>query len=541
MRITECAVWDIESPMIDKWGPLGIKDIFCIAIKCMTAGKWEQTKVYTPQGVLVADGSLKDALDVLNSKPYIVGFNSVNFDGTVVENLGGNLTGQPIDLILYTRLMYNEAQLYSMDIAIPGMPKSLYGRQSLKAFGHRLAPDDSTNQKIEFEQFDKLTTEMMDYCIRDVDVTAQLFTHVFSSDRRPPASYMELEHKVASITRDVENFGMYIDVPAAKKLSQSLLLQRSAIERVINKVFHPLFLKDGKPKSTKKPMRHKVFSANPSFPKWTSYTPYRKPLKRFKSGKLRLPGKKAFKWFTAPQRTTYKYTNGEYQPIKLTKFKATDKQIIHWLHHLLSFEFGTFTKKGNIRVDRDLLNNLAKDLQNIVDNPSQQPLMTYAKDKLLSHPDPSTLISGISQLTKLMRVKKQLSQLSEAKSAASSPLLKVVREDGTITTRLNTAGTKTFRFTSSGGCLPISYKILTKEGPKYEYELTAEDIIVTFDTKTGLRTLSKLQGIHRYTSPVVNIIIGTTRFTCTPNHKWVTAENLLVETKNITKNTVIRL
>ena len=143
-----------------------------------------------------------------------------------------------------------------------------------------------------------------------------------------------------------------------------------------------------------------------------NFKPYTKPLKRFKSGKLKLPSKTKFKWFTTPHKLYFELKEGEHQPIKLTKFSATDAQIKYWLNHLYGFKFSTYTAKGNVKVDRD-------DLEALGDY-------------------------GV-ELRRLMKLKKDLSQLG----GTDSSLIAKCRPDSTITSRIDTNGTATGRFTSS--------------------------------------------------------------------------------------------
>ena len=89
-----------------------------------------------------------------------------------------------------------------------------------------------------------------------------------------------------------------------------------------------------------------------------SLRPYKRPLGRFKNGRIKLPSKTKYKWFTEPHTLYYEEKFGEYQPIKLTKFEGTDTQIRVWLKRLYNFEFKTYTAKGTVKVDRDELDIL---------------------------------------------------------------------------------------------------------------------------------------------------------------------------------------
>ena len=142
-----------------------------------------------------------------------------------------------------------------------------------------------------------------------------------------------------------------------------------------------------------------------------SLAPYRRPLGKFKNGRIKLPPKTKYKWFTEPHTLYYEEKYGEYQPIKLTKFEGTDNQIKVWLKRLHNFEFKTYTEKGTVKVDRDELETLGE----------------YGKD-----------------LRTYLKLKKDLSQLGGTENsliATCSP------KDQSIHGRVNTIGAATHRCT----------------------------------------------------------------------------------------------
>ena len=128
-----------------------------------------------------------------------------------------------------------------------------------------------------------------------------------------------------------------------------------------------------------------------------------------KNGNTKLRGSKYYKWFDTPHRLIYSYTVGEYQKIKLTQFDPGSRhKIRHWLKADTGFTFSTFTEKGTPKVDGDELEALGE----------------YGAD-----------------LRRYLKIVKDHSQLRG--------LLEAVREDSTITSRVDTNGTVTGRFTSS--------------------------------------------------------------------------------------------
>jgi len=517
------AIYDIETPYIDQWGSYGVNNIFCIAVKVVSEDSVEKTKIYTKHGELNADGNFKDALNAINSCDVRCGHNLVKFDDIVLTELGAVFTNKPFDTLLYSQVMYTKDQLLSMDYGVKDMPSNLYGKFSLKAFGYRLGKE----QKIEFEQFDKLTEDMMIYCKRDVDVTYNLYKHIINSDRYPNDKLMKLEHDVAHILSYLERDGFYLDKEKARRLSLDLTLELQAIQRSFAKVFKPMFLPDGKPQKTNKLIKRKLFiSATNYKDKWYysdkhyHFKPYGKPHKKYKSGRLRPFGKRAFKWFTMPHNLVIQEKDGEFQNIVLTKFKATDQQIIKWFKHLYNYEFSTYTDKGNIRVDRDVLKGFADYLKLSVD-----------KIPRLSSMSPEELETEFEAIEKLIRWKKILKDLSQL-SGTDNSLLAKQREDGCVTTSINQNGTVTGRVSS---CVPLDYKIATPNGPKLSTELKINDQVCAYNIETNKQVITSVKAVWLYQDKAVGTFTnGTINFTCTDNHKWLTTLGLL-EAKDITK------
>lgn len=144
-----------------------------------------------------------------------------------------------------------------------------------------------------------------------------------------------------------------------------------------------------------------------------TFKPYLKPLAKFKNGKFKFRGKKYYKWFTEPHTLYIEEKSGEFQNIKLTKFEATDNQIKTWLDRLYGFKFNIFTKKGNVKVDRDELRSLGD----------------YGKD-----------------LTRLIKVKKDISQLG---GTDNSLIQQFNPTTHAIHGRIDTIGAATHRSTHS--------------------------------------------------------------------------------------------
>ena len=115
---------------------------------------------------------------------------------------------------------------------------NIEGGHSLKAWGKRLGFD-----KMDFdtEDFDSgLTDEMIDYCIRDVEVLERLHNHLVHEMGEGWEQSIALEHEVAMHMARQERTGFKLDVPKASKLLAELRTRMVDIEMQMQRVFPPI-------------------------------------------------------------------------------------------------------------------------------------------------------------------------------------------------------------------------------------------------------------------------------------------------------------
>jgi DNA polymerase I-like protein with 3'-5' exonuclease and polymerase domains len=156
----------------------------------------------------------------------IIGHNIIGFDAPVLRKVWsiGIKKSKAVDTLILSRLLNPQ----------------LDGGHSLKAWGSRLS-----NNKIEFnfEDFDNgLTQEMQDYCIQDVKLTRDLYTHFMEQygDWRDASQSILLEHDIAVICRQQETNGFRLDIPAAISLRNELTDKMDYIEANVQSVFPPI-------------------------------------------------------------------------------------------------------------------------------------------------------------------------------------------------------------------------------------------------------------------------------------------------------------
>lgn len=245
------AVFDIEADLIPS------TQIYCIAVKVDD----QPTRIFTQYYLAASDGTLQQAIALINSCDYCVGHNILGYDLPTIARIIAPITAQPLDTLILSKLMYTKDQLISMDMGIPSYPKDLYGSFSLKAFGYRFS-----DYKGDFSDWSRLSTTMLTYCIQDVDLTHRLFTFLQSSPLYPPQQVIELEQSVASIIERQESNGFYFDIVKARDLNTRMLFKRMQLEHQLSAVFRPLLVASGKEVvPARESSKRKLWLPNPTY------------------------------------------------------------------------------------------------------------------------------------------------------------------------------------------------------------------------------------------------------------------------------------
>lgn len=254
------AVYDIETTAIEKNLQCLVRKVWAIGIKLIIDDVAQETKVYTTYHIEGTAGSLIEAKRLLLSADVIIGFNSISFDDTVLRSHWKVDLPTSLDLMIVAKLMFTKDELFAIDMDL-GLPKEHWGSYSLKAFALRLGQEE----KIEFEDWTKLSSEMVTYCKRDVDITYLFYEFLRTHPKFPLANVIELEMAVKRLIVEQETYGFYFNLEAARKLNTEMLTEKFKIDNKLGKTFTPRFLPEGKPQKTENLIKSKIWLDNPHY------------------------------------------------------------------------------------------------------------------------------------------------------------------------------------------------------------------------------------------------------------------------------------
>lgn len=339
MRYKQCVI-DIETPMF-KSLLSEIQKIYCISVKVDD----EPTKCFTYLYHKDSDGNLEAALKLINSCEYVIGHNIIKFDIPVIENIVGKVLPKRVDTLIDSKLMYPNEVLIAMDRLVKNYPPNLLGSYSLKAFGYRLGFN-----KIEYEDFTNLNSDMIEYCKRDVDLTYAVYKRLISKDNYPNENVREVEYHFAKCISDQQEYGFYFDYDRAINYATSLKINKLRIEHKFKTIFKPILIKDGDVITPSKEIRRKLYIPT-RLDSFRNIRAKKYQLKVDSKGKWKFP-KKSTKWFDKPHKLIYQITSGPYQKIKLQTFNPGSRtQVIDRIVKEYGWKPTNYTEKGAAKLE----------------------------------------------------------------------------------------------------------------------------------------------------------------------------------------------
>lgn len=185
--------------------------------------------------------TIAEGVKMLEEADYAVFHNGIRFDNPAIKKLFPSFTLKKIrDTLLMSQLLWPEIKQTDFDRARQGrLPKNLIGRYSLKAWGYRLG-----DYKGDYDGgWETWNPAMQTYCEQDIVVTRKLYQKC--CDKNYSEAALELEHDFAEVIFDMEEAGVDFNEAEAAKLYGELCQKRLDLERGLQALFPPWFLRDG--------------------------------------------------------------------------------------------------------------------------------------------------------------------------------------------------------------------------------------------------------------------------------------------------------
>lgn len=194
-----------------------------------------------------------------------VGHNSLDYDFPAISrcfphvlrwrNDRDPLWQNGVDTLIWSRLMYPPELLSVFDKRRPGFPGRLSGHHSLEAWGHRFH-----FYKYDQPSFDKLTKDMVDYCVRDTFITEKLYLYLKGKSWSPQS--LELEKQFAHEIGLMMMNGVGFDLQAAAFLNKQLSEREEELNDILQLEFGPRVIEWETPKKKLKRRKEEPWNLN---------------------------------------------------------------------------------------------------------------------------------------------------------------------------------------------------------------------------------------------------------------------------------------
>ena len=168
---------------------------------------------------------LDDGVKLLQSADRLIGHNIVGFDIPMIKKFFDvDLTKKELlDTLVLSRLFNPTRE----------------GGHSLEKWGYKLG-----FKKIEFEDYQNYSADMLNYCVRDVQLNTLVYKELKKEARGFSKDPVCLEHSVSDIMKQQEVNGFKFDERSANLLLAELREQMQSIEDEVHKTFQPRLVDD---------------------------------------------------------------------------------------------------------------------------------------------------------------------------------------------------------------------------------------------------------------------------------------------------------
>lgn len=213
--------------------PEGTK-VFCLCTKDFDTG---EVNAYVGPGI-------KDGVEALRRADLIIGHNIIMFDMPFLERIYGTINTKACDTLIVSRLMY------------PDLHNHPLGGNSLKNWGKHLGVE-----KIEYDNFEHFCEEMLEYCLQDVSINAEIYNKQ-QEFMKTYKKNVQLEHIITKIIAKQIANGFGFDLDSAERLQMQLLCEKAKIDDKMREIFPPIIEERWSDK-TGKQLKDKVTVFNP--------------------------------------------------------------------------------------------------------------------------------------------------------------------------------------------------------------------------------------------------------------------------------------
>ena len=203
-------VYDIETDGFDE-----------TKVWCLVAHNLDTGSTYKFSDYDNSIPSMDDGCVMLNNAEVLIGHNIIGFDNLVMEKLYG--------------LKLNEKKIYDTWIMSQVLQYKRPHKHGLKGWGEHL-----NNSKIEFDEWDNYSKEMLRYCVQDVKLNADVFNHLMVEYKKIAAKRpaikegLLIEHDTAKFNARVKTRGWNFDVVKAKKNLKDMNVRMLEIENILH-------------------------------------------------------------------------------------------------------------------------------------------------------------------------------------------------------------------------------------------------------------------------------------------------------------------
>ena len=194
-------------------------DLKATKLWCIVAQDLDSNEIFR-----FAPHQIESGLELLKSADALIGHNIIGFDIPVIKQLTGvDLSNKKlIDTLVLSRL-FNPVR---------------EGGHSLEMWGYKL-----NYNKIEFEDYSRYSKEMMQYCVRDVQLNTQVYHRLIQQESKGfSKESARLEQGCSLILKEQEQNGFQFDQPKAEKLLSNFYKRMSEVEEEVHKVFKPRWI-----------------------------------------------------------------------------------------------------------------------------------------------------------------------------------------------------------------------------------------------------------------------------------------------------------